>query len=334
VGERLGPARTERDDLKLVTGGAGFIGSHVVDGLLARGDDVVVLDDLSTGRKAFLDDALKTKRTTFIKGDCGKAADMKRALRDVEEVWHMAADPDVRAGATKPWSNFRDGAVLTFQVLDAMRRADVKRFIYASSSTVYGEAPIRPTPEESGPLAPISMYGASKLAGEAVASAFVGTFGLQAWVYRFGNVVGPRLTHGVIFDFHERLLKEAKQLEILGDGTQTKAYLSTQDCVEGMLHGRDHADEAYNVYNLASDATINVVRIADAVVAAMGLRNVTYKFTGGDRGWKGDVPIMALAIGKMRRLGWKPRHTSADAVRMAAESVVAAHKARRKVLTQ
>ncbi|HLE47799.1 MAG TPA: NAD-dependent epimerase/dehydratase family protein [Candidatus Thermoplasmatota archaeon] len=308
--------------MKLVTGGAGFIGSHLVDAFVARGEEVVVVDDLSTGNKRFLKAALASKRVRFVKGDCGNAADMKRALKGVDEVWHMAADPDVRAGETKPWSNFRDGAVLTFRVLDAMRRADVSKFVYASSSTVYGEADVRPTPEDYGPLVPISMYGASKLAGEAVVGAFVGTFGMQGWVFRFGNVVGPRLTHGVIFDFHGRLRKDPKRLAILGNGKQDKAYLSTQDCVEGMIHGRARAKEPYNVFNLASDATINVVRIAELVVEAMGLRGVRFEFTGGDRGWKGDVPIMALGIKKMRALGWTPRHTSEDAVRMAAESVV------------
>jgi UDP-glucose 4-epimerase len=309
--------------MKLVTGGAGFIGSHLVDTLAAKGDDVVVLDNLATGRERFLDEALRTKRVKVLKGDCGDASVMKKALKDVDEVWHMAADPDVRAGIKDPWSNFSDGAVLTFRVVDAMRKADVSRFVYASSSTVYGEATVRPTPENYGPLMPASPYGASKLAGEAIVSAFVGTFGFRAWIFRFGNVVGPRSTHGVIYDFAKRLRDDPRRLEILGNGRQNKAYLSVQDCVSGMLHGTKVTKEQLNILNLASGTTTSVDDIAQMVVEAMGLRDVKFAYTGGDRGWKGDIPVMDLDISRMRMLGWRPQHTSHDAVRQAAQSIVA-----------
>lgn len=309
--------------MKLVTGGAGFIGSHLTDALVKAGHDVVILDNFATGRKEFLDDAAKTKRLKVVKGDCHVPADMKRALADVDEVWHMAADPDVRAGIKDPWSNFSDGAVLTFRVLEAMRKADVSRFVYASSSTVYGEAKVRPTPEHYGPLMPVSPYGASKLAGEAIVSAFVGTFGFRSWIFRFGNVVGPRLTHGVIYDFAHRLQKDPRRLEILGNGRQSKAYLSAEDCVSGMMHGLKATQEQVNILNLASGTTTSVDDIAGMVISAMGLENVKRAYTGGDRGWKGDIPVMDLDISRMRMLGWRPKHTSHDAVRQAAESVAA-----------
>lgn len=307
--------------MKLVTGGAGFIGSHLTDALLAGGDEVVILDNFATGFKEFLEEASKTKRLKIIKGDCNEPGDLKRALANVTEVWHMAADPDVRAGIKDPWSNFSDGAVLTFRVLEAMRKADVSRFVYASSSTVYGEAKVRPTPEHYGPLMPASPYGASKLAGEAIVSAFVGTFGFRSWIFRFGNVVGPRLTHGVIFDFAKRLQKDPRRLEILGNGRQNKAYLSAHDCVAGMMHGLKSTQEPLNILNLASGTTTSVDDIARMVVEAMGLDDVKFAYTGGDRGWKGDIPVMDLDISRMRMLGWRPKHTSHEAVRQAAESV-------------
>ncbi len=307
--------------VKLVTGGAGFIGSHLTDALIQAGGDVVILDNFATGRKEFLDASAKTKRLKIIKGDCNEPGDLKRALKDVDEVWHMAADPDVRAGIKDPWSNFSDGAVLTFRVLEAMRKADVSRFVYASSSTVYGEAKVRPTPEHYGPLMPVSPYGASKLAGEAIVSAFVGTFGFRSWIFRFGNVVGPRSTHGVIYDFANRLRKDPRRLEILGNGRQNKAYLSSHDCVSGMVHGLKATQEPLNILNLASGTTTSVDDIAQMVVKAMGLEDVKFAYTGGDRGWKGDVPVMDLDISRMHMLGWRPKHTSHEAVRQAAESV-------------
>jgi UDP-glucose 4-epimerase len=305
--------------VKLVTGGAGFIGSHVVDALVARGAKVRVLDNLSTGRRAFLETHLRAKRIQLQRGDVLRPAADRLALRGVDEVWHLAADPDVRGGVRDPRSNYRDGTVATFEVLEAMRRTDARRLVFASSSTVYGEPSVLPTPEDYGPCLPISPYGASKLAAEAIVSAFVGTYGFQAWIFRFGNVVGPRLTHGVIYDFHKALKRDPKRLKILGDGRQEKSYLSTQDCVEGMLHAVDRATAPVNVYNLASESATTVTRIAQVVAEAHGLARVRYEYTGGDRGWAGDVRRMRLSVDRMAGLGWRPRHTSEEAVQLAAE---------------
>ncbi len=310
--------------MKLVTGGAGFIGSHLVDRLLADGGHVRVLDDLSTGRRDFLADADATGRLEFLQGDCLRPEDNAAALADVAEVWHMAADPDVRRGVEHPWENFRDGAVATFHVLDAVRRADADRFVLASTSTVYGEADVRPTPEDYGPLLPISMYGAAKLAAEGLATAFAHTYGVQVWIYRFGNVVGPRLTHGVIHDFLAKLADDPSRLEVLGDGRQAKSYLWVEDCVDGMLAGTRHASENANVFNLATEGTTSVAEIAQIVKAAAGHDDAQVEYTGGDRGWKGDVPRMQLAIERIREAtGWEPKLDSTEAVERTARTLAA-----------
>jgi UDP-glucose 4-epimerase len=310
--------------MKLVTGGAGFIGSHLVDAFVARDETVRVVDDLSTGRKSFLAPHLRGSRVDLVQGSIDSPAVNARALRGVDEVWHLAADPDVRRAATDPTGNFRAGAVATLSLLEAMRKADARRLVFASSSTVYGEPELMPTPETYGPCLPISAYGAAKLAAEGLASAYAGLYGFQTWIYRFGNVVGPRLTHGVIHDFAKALRRDPKRLRILGNGRQEKSYLSTDDCIDGMLHGVAHARASVNVLNLASHEATNVRRIAEIVVRALGLRNVSFDYTGGERGWAGDVRRMRLDIRRMEDLGWRPRHTSEAAVERAAAWVAGA----------
>ncbi|MHC1579754.1 MAG: NAD-dependent epimerase/dehydratase family protein [Candidatus Alkanophagales archaeon] len=309
----------------VVTGGAGFIGSHVVDRLVASGADVVVLDDLSSGSLKFIEPHLRRENFEFHRVDlAASASDITPLLDGADEVWHLAANPDVRVGAERPDVHFRHNIVATYTVLEAMRRNDVRRIIFTSTSTVYGEAARLPTPEDYGPLTPISLYGASKLACEALISAYAHTFDMQAWIYRFANVVGRRSTHGVIFDFIRKLRANPRVLEILGDGNQTKSYIYIDDCVEAMFFGLK-ASEVVNVLNIGTEDQVTVRRIAEIVCEEMGLvgsRMPEFRFTGGRRGWRGDVPLMLLDISRLKRLGWRPKYSSEEAVRRATRDLL------------
>lgn len=306
----------------LVTGGAGFIGSHLVDALVARGEKVTVIDNLSTGKIDYIRSHIEKGSVKFIEGDLLDRACILKALEDTEVVFHLAANPDIRHGTANPDVDLHQGVVATHNLLEAMRQKDVRKIVFASSSVVYGEAKKIPTPEDYGPLIPISLYGAAKLGAEGFITAYCGSYGFQAWIYRFANVVGARGTHGVIVDFIKKLKKNPKELEILGDGRQTKSYLSVEDTVSGMLFGFEHANERVNIFNLGSEDWINVTKIAKILVDVLGLSDVKFRYTGGDRGWSGDVPKMLLSTEKIRALGWKPRHTSEEAVRRAINALV------------
>jgi UDP-glucose 4-epimerase len=306
----------------LVTGGAGFIGSHVVDRLVRDGAEVTVVDNLSGGRKELLSQSLD--RIRFVEGDCGNDALLDRLLPGMDAVWHLAANPEVRTGATDPAGHYEANVGLTFRVLEGMRRHDVRRLVFTSTSTVYGNATVVPTPEDYGPLHPISVYGACKLAGEALISAYAGTFGFDALLFRFANVVGPRSTHGVVVDFVRKLKADPKRLEILGDGRQTKSYVSVEDTVEGMMQAVLKAPRGAQAYNIGSRDAISVVELADAVAKEMGVAPM-HHFTGGTKdgaGWTGDVKRMGLDTSRLEALGWKPRHSSSEAVRIAARSLI------------
>ena len=314
----------------LVTGGAGFIGSHAVDRLVAEGAKVTVVDDLSGGREEFLSQSRDAVR--FVKADCGDPAVLDKLLPGTDSVWHLAANPDVRTGASDPGGHYRANVEVTYRLLEGMRRHDVGHLAFTSTSTVYGAATVLPTPEDYGPLLPISVYGACKLAGEALISAYGGTFGMDALLFRFANVVGPRSTHGVIVDFVRKLRADPSQLEILGDGRQTKSYVSVSDTVDAMVHAVRHAPKGVHPYNIGSLDAISVVQLADAVTDVMGIRP-KYRFAGGTAdgaGWKGDVKVMGLALDSLARLGsgWRPRHSSEAAVRLTAESLVHAKPAK------
>lgn len=299
----------------LVTGGAGFIGSHLIDALVKQGHDVVCLDNFSSGRREFIEHNMDA--ITLVEGDLLNMDDVMRALHGCDVVFHLAANPDVRSGATDTKNHFDNNIVATYNLLEGMRKEGVGTIAFTSSSTVYGEAAVIPTPEDYAPLIPISLYGASKLASEALISAYCHTFDMNAVLYRFANVVGPRSTHGVIYDFIKKLKNNSETLEILGDGTQKKSYLYIDDCIEAMLFGMEHAKEKVTIYNIGSEDWTEVREIADIVCREMGL-SPSYRFTGGinGRGWTGDVKFMRLDIGKLRGMGWKPRHSSNDAVTM------------------
>jgi UDP-glucose 4-epimerase len=308
----------------LVTGGAGFIGSHAVEALAAAGAKVTVLDDLSSGKRDFL--RAVEGRVRFVQGDAGDPAVLDKVLPGIDSVWHLAANPEVRTGATDPAGHYEKNVAVTFRLLEAMRRHRVLHLAFTSTSTVYGRADRLPTPEDYGPLLPISVYGACKLACEALVAAYAGTFALDAVLFRFANVVGPRSTHGVSYDFVHKLRRDPGRLEILGDGRQTKSYVSVADTVSGMMHAVRHAPPGVHPYNIGSLDAIPVTRIADLVSEAMGLQPA-YAFAGGTRdgaGWTGDVKTMALDVAALRALGpgWTPRHSSEDAVRIAVADLV------------
>ncbi len=300
----------------VVTGGAGFIGSHLVDTLVERGDRVCVIDSLSAGSREHIKGHIDLGKVELIEADL--LSDVwQGSCRGADRIFHLAADPDVRGSAAHPFSVYENNVTATIRVLEAMREHQIPEIVFTSTSTVYGEASVIPTPEEYSPMVPISVYGASKLASEAMISSYCHTYQMKGSVFRFANIIGPRSNHGVIFDFIRKLKSNPEQLEILGDGTQTKSYLSVAACVEGMIYASEHGPNLYNVYNIGSDDWIDVVSIGEIVVSEMGLTDVEFAFTGGDRGWVGDVPKMLLSVERIQGLGWKPGIGSERSVREA-----------------
>lgn len=306
----------------LVTGGCGFIGSHLVDRLLADGHEVVAFDNLSSGRAEFLAHHDGNPRLKLVQADLLDAAAVRGAMTGVQFVHHLAANPDIRYGMAHTDWDLKQNVVATQHVLEAARLEGCRKVALSSTSAVYGETERFPTPEDAGPMLPISLYGASKLAAEAYTSAFVGTFGMQAWVFRFANVIGPRGTHGVIVDFVDKLKKDPRSLEVLGDGNQRKSYLMVDDLVDGMLTVVDKADAPVNLHNLGSGDNITVRRIAEIVIERLGLKDAKIVYTGGARGWPGDVTKMLLDTSKANALGWKATRTSEQAVREAVDAIV------------
>jgi len=298
----------------LVTGGAGFIGSHIVDRLMKTECEVVVFDNLSSGKIEFIDHHLNQTNFSLIEGDLLNTDEIDTACNGVDFVCHVAANPDVRLGAVDTRVHFDQNITATYNLLEAMRKNDVANIAFTSTSTVYGEATIIPTPEDYGPLVPISLYGASKLACEALITSYCHTFDMHSWIFRFANIVGDRGTHGIIVDFINKLKNNPEQLEILGDGRQSKSYLHIADCVDAIMFAIDHIDEIVNIFNIGSEDTIDATGIAGVVVGEMGLKDVEFSYTGGRRGWKGDVPQMLLAVDKVKELGWSPSYTSRNSV--------------------
>jgi len=307
-----------------VTGGAGFIGSHLIDALIDAGHSVTVYDNLSSGKKEFVVNHEQNRKFKFIKADLLDEKILEDSIKSHDVVFHIAANPDVRLGVQKPKIAKKD-ILATYNLLDAMRKERIKKIVFSSSSVIYGETPPQPLLENYGPLLPISVYGAAKLAAEGLISSFCHTFDMQGWIFRFANVVGIRGTHGVIVDFINKLKKNPKELEILGDGKQRKPYLYVKDCIDGMLFGFENSNEQINVFNLGCDTATEVARIAELVVEEMGLQNVTFRYTGGKRGWKGDVPQFQFDVRKINRLGWKARYSSGNAIRKAIKDLLHAN---------
>ncbi len=294
-----------------VIGGAGFIGSHLAERLIERGL-VTVYDNLSVGRRGFLHTAM-ARGAELVVGDALDLPSLQSAMAGHDTVYHFAANPEARRGLENSRLDLEQGTIGTWNVLEAMRRTGAQRLVFASSGTMYGDTP-EPCAEQDLGRLPISLYGASKFAGEALISAFVSCFGLSAWIYRFGNVVGPRGTHGAALDFLHKLKSSPQELEVLGDGRQYKPYVHVADCVSGVLFGLDQASEALNIYNISPPDFTSVKRIAELCVSASPYPNARIRYTGGERGWPGDVPHSRLDAGKLAALGFRVARTSDRAV--------------------
>lgn len=312
----------------LVTGGAGFIGSSLCKKLASSGCYVVIFDNFSSGKYENVEDILKdyADKTCLLRGDCKKPSDVKKAVSDVDVVFHFAANPEVRLELNDPENCFKQNIYATHVLLEALRQThDVEKVVFASTSTVYGDVDVFPTHESYGPLRPISIYGASKLASEAMVSSYAYLYNFAAVLLRFANIIGPKSRHGVIPDFINKLRKNEKELEILGDGTQCKSYLYIDDCVNAILTACEKTNRQVEIFNVGSEDWVNVSRIAEIVVEEMSLKNVKFRFTGEvdeGRGWKGDVKKMLLDISRLKALGWKPKYKSEEAVRIATKHIL------------
>lgn len=307
----------------VVTGGAGFIGSNLINRLMPQGHRITVIDNLSGGNKNFIRHHLSSPRFTFIKLDLRQTSQLKRALpTKTDLVIHLAANADISRGVEDPTLDFQHSTVATFSLLQAMRHHGLHKLVYTSGSGVYGDLGSTYSSETYGPLKPVSMYGATKLCAEGLISAFAHLFNIQAWMLRPANIIGPNATHGVVFDFIRRLHTNPYELRILGDGKQSKAYLYVEDVLDALLLVHTKAKERVNVFNLSSNTFITVNEIADLIIRSMGLKHVQRTHTPGKIGWPGDVAIVRLHNTAIRKLGWKSHYTSRQAVQATIDSLL------------
>jgi UDP-glucose 4-epimerase len=314
-----------------VVGGAGFIGAHFVDFLLGQGQAaaVTVYDNFSSGREWHIEPHRSDPRFNVARGNVEDLPALRRAMDGHDIVIHLASNPDIARAATEPDIDFWQGTALTQSVVEAMRVTTAKRILYASGSGVYGDLGTVEIAETQPSLLPISTYGASKLAGEALIASYTYMFGLSGCAFRFGNVVGPRQTHGVGFDFARRLLGDPTELKILGDGTQSKSYVHVSDILRAVLLAHERTPTPYEVYNVGTGDEISVREIAELAVECVGLApgSVRFAYTGGDRGWKGDVPVVRLKNDRIRSLGFTPLHNSREALGSAMRAMIPDMKA-------
>jgi UDP-glucose 4-epimerase len=304
-----------------ITGGAGFIGSCIVDRVIGK-NEVTIYDNLSSGKEEHVSHHFKNKSFKFVKADLLDFDRVVKEMKGHDTVWHIAANPDIRKGTESSRYDLEQNTLVTYNVLEAARRNGINSVVFSSTSTIYGPAKVIPTPEDYGPCLPISLYGASKLACEGLVSAYSSLYGIKAWIFRFANIIGKRSTHGILPDLVDKLNRDRSRLEVLGDGNQRKSYLLVEETVEGMLFGFEKAKDQLNYFNLGSSDQITVRRIVEILVEEAGLRSTKIEYTGGECGWKGDVPRFLLSPEKMMGLGWKAKHSSEEAVRIAAKLVV------------
>lgn len=307
----------------LVAGGAGFIGSHLCDALLSKNNTVIVADKLIMGSKN-IEHLSQNTNFKFYEMELANQDNVDKLFKDnkIDIVYHMAANSDISKSANDTSIDFNDTLLTTRVLLESMRKNNVKNIFFASTSAVYGEMPDILLNEETGGLKPVSYYGGAKLASEALISSYVSMCDMNAVIFRFPNVIGPRLTHGVVYDFVKKLRNNPKELEILGNGTQCKPYIYVTDLVNAIVKLTEQFEPGVEIFNISvlSEGT-SVTHIAEIVVDVLGLSDVEFKYTGGDRGWKGDVPRFKYDISKVLATGWKPEYTSDEAVRKAAQSL-------------
>ncbi len=305
-----------------VTGGAGFIGSNMVERLIKEGAEVLVYDNLSSGDISFLKKFENLKEFKFIKGDLLDKEFLYETMksRHFDAVIHFAANPFVIKGIKETDLDMKQGTMATYNVLESARKADVGEIMFASSGVVYGNAGRKPTPEDYGPLAPISLYGASKLASEGLITAFSHLFGIHYYTYRFPNIIGKNATHGIIPDLARKILHNKTELEVLGNGKQAKSYVDVEDCIDGMLYVYNNSREQNNLYNLTTEDQVSVNKIAEMIVERFN-PDCQIRYTGTEQGWPGDVTNVLLSGSKMKELGWKPKYNSFDAVRRSIDMV-------------
>ena len=315
-----------------LVGGAGFIGSHFTDTLLAspRTRRVTIFDNFSSGREWHLENHRGDPRLVVVRADASDVKALAVTMEGHDWVIHLASNPDIALAIDNPEIDFYRGTLLTNNVVEAMRRASLRRLLYASGSGVYGDAGDTVVAEDYAPLRPVSTYGASKLAGESLIASYCSMFGLRACAFRFGNVVGARQTHGVGYDFLRRLAAQPKRLCILGDGQQSKPYIHVSDVVAAALCAAQKATGAFSVFNVATDDAVTVTEIAELAVATLGLPGMpVFDYTGGRCGWRGDVPVVRLDSTRIRSLGWFPKWNSREAVRQSLQEIAADDRALR-----
>lgn len=307
----------------LIAGGAGFIGSHVAKRLFREEPEaeLYIYDNFSSGREEHLGDIRGSGRVHIIRADMKDADRLTEAVKGMDIVYSLASNPDIAKAVSQPDIDFWEGTFLVNNLLEAMRKNGVKKLLYASGSGVYGDVGATVTDEDFSPLIPSSTYGASKLACEALICSYCHMFDMSAAAFRFANVVGPNQTHGVGYDFLKKLSENPAELEILGDGTQSKSYIYIDDITDALRTVERKALQGYTYYNVATLDHITVTEIADITARLMGLAHVEYRYTGGDRGWKGDVPVVRLDSEKIRKLGWTNRYTTPQAIEMSVSSM-------------
>ena len=291
-----------------VTGCAGFVGSNLIDRLLADGHSVTGYDNFSTGRDKFIAPALQSPNFTLVRGDTLDLFALTKTMKGVDFVFHLAANADVRFGTEHPYKDLEQNTIATYNVLEAMRANGIKRMAFSSTGSVYGEARTFPTPEDSPFPVQTSLYGASKLAGEGLIQAYCEGYGFQGFIFRFVSILGERYSHGHVFDFYKQLLKHPGELQILGNGRQRKSYLYVQDCVDAIFLAIEKAQEKVNIYNLGTEEYCEVNDSIGWICEYLGV-NPRYVYSGGERGWIGDNPFIFLDTAKIRALGWMPKLT-------------------------